>query len=243
METRLTGNDYAYQTRRYGGNRRLYLLGILIIVALVLILLVTINQKPINTGTSPSGINSSMVSSFLGVYNVTTLPSYMPKSSTGNYNVNNQLNSSCNKQTYDIGYFGNSTGISYPYFVSFSVSVINESNLPAYSSIFRSNNGYCRSIISLIKDNSTSIVSNYTYDGVKIYRRLFTGFTPAGLVLVQNESMPGGNSNLYWYMYTALYKNTKLELFVGGVLGNQNETANNHYMDDFVSRYLSSVGG
>ena len=215
-----------------------YVGGIALIIVLAAVLVFLLSKPALQTTPQPG--TSAKVSKFVLAYNVTGLPPSLSKS-TSYYSISSQTgNSTCNKQTVFDYYSGNSSGTSYPYFISFSVSTINQSDLGAYSSAFYSNNGYCRSLITDIIKNSTSSVSNYTYDGVRIYRRLFTNFTSTGITLAQNEFIRG-KSNLYWYMYTALYNNTKLEVAVWGASGYQNETSDNTYMDNFVSRYIASM--
>lgn len=125
-----------------------------------------------------------------------------------------------------------------PLIVSFSIFIINQSNLTSFSTQFNNNKGYCRSLFTNIISNTTSNQSTYNIANSTVYAWKLSNFTNDGLNLTSNQ-YSGIRPNLYMHFSKAIYKNTVVGIMVWGFNGYQNNTYINNQYNKFLSSFIN----
>ena len=220
--------------------KRTYIVASIIIIILIAALLLLLNNsksRPPSYTVPPTNeilnLSNSTIVNFVNSYN----PGIKAPSSITYYYLPD--NSSCSKIEF-FKYYQNETNGSVS-FVSFSVSRINQSIITQYYNSFYSNGGYCRSAFDAVEHNSSETTSDYQYGNLTVYVSAFHGFNSNGLSLAGNQHVTN-ITDPYWDMYSAVYKNMKLEVSIWGIYSYQNQTRNRDIADSFFSSFMSKLG-
>lgn len=122
-----------------------------------------------------------------------------------------------------------------PLIVSFSIFIINQSNMTNFSTQFYNNKGYCKGLFTNIISNTTSNQSTYNIANLTVYNWKLSNFTNDGLNLTGNK-YSGVRPDLYLHFSKSLYKNTLVGIMVWGFKGYQNNT----YIEGQYNKFLTS---